>query len=98
MPFYLVERYVPSITPKEVASAAARLGGGSGDGVCHMWTVLIPGEDTCLSLFEAPDAGAVEAANERAGFPLDRIVETSVFMESEGAGPGGGQAVQEVEA
>jgi hypothetical protein len=79
MSFFLVERYVPSMSAADVASAAARLAEGSGDGVRHLYTVLIPGEDTCLSLFEAPDATAVDAANERARFPADRIVEAAVF-------------------
>jgi hypothetical protein len=41
--------------------------------------VLVPDEETCLSVFEAADAGAVDEANERAAFPLDRIVEVEVF-------------------
>lgn len=79
MRHYLVERYVPSMTEDEVASAAARLTEAAGDEVRHLWTVLVPGEDTCLSAFEAPYASAVEAANARAKFPLDRIVEAAVF-------------------
>ena len=79
MAFYLVERYVPSMSAAEVAQAAARLAEAAGDEVRHLYTVLILEEDTCLSLFEAPDAPAVEAANAKAGFPVDRIVEAAVF-------------------
>jgi len=82
MTFYLVERYLPSMGLPEVAQATGRLPGDHG--VRHLWTVLIPGEDTCLSLFEAPDSGAVRLANERAAFPLDRIVEASLFPEAIG--------------
>jgi hypothetical protein len=39
----------------------------------------VAGEETCLSVFEAADAQAVEAANRRAGFDLDRIVEVELF-------------------
>ena len=52
------------------------------DGVRHLYSVLVSGEDTCLSVFEAPDVRAVEVANEWAGFPLDRIVEVSVYGET----------------
>lgn len=79
MGFYLVERYVPSMSAAEVAQAAARLAETAGEEVRHLYTLVVLDEDTCLSLFEAPDARAVEAANERARFPLDRIVQAAVF-------------------
>src|SRR5881392_4183711 len=81
MGFYMVERYVPAMTGPEVASATARLAGAVSDGVRHLYSVLVSGEDTCLSVFEAPDVRAVEVANEWAGFPLDRIVEVSIYGE-----------------
>jgi len=37
-------------------------------------------DDTCLSVFEAPDAHAVAAVNEYAGVPVDRIVEAEWFF------------------
>ncbi|MEP6639221.1 MAG: hypothetical protein ABJC39_07705, partial [Chloroflexota bacterium] len=45
--------------------------------VRHLWTIQVAGEDTCLSVFEAPDAAAVTAANTQAGFHVDRVVEVS---------------------
>ena len=81
MAFYLVERYVPSVSAVEIARSVARLTDAAGDDVRHLYTLLVLGEDTCLSLFEASGAGAVEAANERAEFPLDRIVQAAVFEE-----------------
>ena len=47
--------------------------------VRHVLSVLVHGEDTCLSIFEAPDPGAIERVAERAGFPLDRIVEATAY-------------------
>lgn len=79
MAFYLVERYVPSMTTAELAAAMARLGALSDDAVRHVWTIVVRDEDTCLSVFEGPDAAAVEAANARASFPLDRVVEVTPF-------------------
>jgi hypothetical protein len=79
--FYLVERYVPSMTPDELAIAVARLDELSGV-ARHVWTVLVRDEDTCLSVFEASDADAVEAANALANFHLDRIVEVTALESS----------------
>jgi hypothetical protein len=45
----------------------------------HIGTVVIAAEDTCLSLFEAADAGSVAAAIEATGLPADRIVEAEWF-------------------
>ncbi len=84
MPIYLVERYVPSMTEHDVASATTRVGGIADVEARHLWTVLVPGEDTSLSLFEAPDAAAVEAANARASLPVDRIVRVALFASPAG--------------
>ena len=77
MAFYLVERYVPSMTAAELAAAMLRIGELPHHDVRHLWTVLVRDEDTCLSVFEGPDAAAVEEANARARFPLDRVVEVT---------------------
>ncbi len=73
---YLVERYVPSVGPSELTSAAARLDQLCDDEVRHVTTVVL-GEDTCISHIEAPDQAAVQSLNERAGFSFDRIVEVA---------------------
>jgi hypothetical protein len=75
--FYLVERYVPSLTDRDLATALARVDELPAGPVRHLWTVLILGEDTCLSVFEAPDLTAVEAANTRAAFHFDRVVQVT---------------------
>jgi hypothetical protein len=84
--FFLVERYVPSMSEAEVARAAARLSEAAGDEVRHLYTLLVLEEETCLSLFEAPDTGAVETVNARADFQVDRIVETTLIVSEEGRG------------
>jgi hypothetical protein len=76
--FFLVERYVPSLSASDVDAATARLDGMADGQTRHLGTLLIPGEDTCLSLFEAPDPVSVETVNDRAGFVLHRIVEVTV--------------------
>jgi hypothetical protein len=80
MGFYLAERYVPSMTTADVGAAIDRLDRAVADEpVRHVLSVLVHGEDTCLSIFEAPDSGAIERVSERAGFPLDRIVEATAY-------------------
>ncbi|HXG26664.1 MAG TPA: nickel-binding protein [Candidatus Binatia bacterium] len=80
MAYFLVERFVPSLASQDVGAAVARLDEGGGDRPArHLWTALIATEETCLSLFEAPDPEAVAEINRVAGFDFDRVVEASVF-------------------
>jgi hypothetical protein len=41
--------------------------------------MVVPDEETCLSVFEAADTDALAALNRRAEFPLDRIVEVRLL-------------------
>jgi hypothetical protein len=84
--FFLVERYIPSINSSSVELGARRLAETADGSARHLITLLMAGEETCLSVFEASDLSAVEAANERAGFELDRIVEVEMFRAAP-AGP-----------
>ena len=77
MAYYLVERYVPSMSGADLAAAIRRVEDEAGDGVRHVWTVVVGAEDTCLSVFEGPDAESVRGVNLRAGFHLDRVVEVT---------------------
>jgi hypothetical protein len=77
--FFLVERYLPGIAPAWVEAAVDRLGRGDDGRVRHLCTLRVAEEETCLSVFEAPDALAVAATNEDAGFRLDRIVEVEWY-------------------
>jgi hypothetical protein len=73
--FFLVERYTPLMDTASIEAASRRLD-QAGDGATrHVCTVLIVGEEICLSVFEAPDDRAVEEINDRARFGHDRIVE-----------------------
>jgi len=89
--FFLVERYIPSISSSSVKSAARRLAETSDGSARHLITLLVADEETCLSVFEAADAQAVETANQQAHFGLDRIVEIELFRAS-GRLPSGGRA------
>lgn len=85
--FFLVERYLPSIRAGSVESAARRLAAAPEGLARHVVTVLVAQEETCLSVFEATDAVAVQTANDLADFELDRIVEVEVFSGTLAARP-----------
>src|SRR3990170_2027999 len=77
--FFLVERYIPSMSSGSVGPAIQRLRQSAPGAARHLYSVFEKDEEPCLSVFEAADARAVEAANERARFEVDRIVEVEVF-------------------
>jgi hypothetical protein len=81
--YFLVERYVPSIGSGTVESAVRRLNESREEGARHLLTFLLVDEETCLSVFEASDVRAVDTANERARFELERIVEVELFSGSD---------------
>jgi hypothetical protein len=76
--YFLVERYLPEADIRSVV-AATQQQAGTLDHPRHIGTVLITAEETCLSVFEATDAGSVAAAIEAAGLAADRIVEAEWF-------------------
>jgi len=76
--FFLVERYLPAVDARSIASTIELLTGFPG-GARHVGTVVIADEDTCLSVFEATDAPSVAAVNQAAGLRVDRIVEAEWF-------------------
>ncbi len=77
--YFLVERYVPSTTLAAIDAATGRVSEASGRDVRHVLTLFVPGEETCLSVFEARSSNAVEAVNRQADFPVDRIVEVRLL-------------------
>ena len=78
---YVVERYLPGITPDQLSAAAGSAKSTTaqmaeeGTPVRYLRSTFIPGEEKCFCLFEGPSAEAVRAANERAELPYERIVE-----------------------
>ncbi len=43
-------------------------------GVRHVESIVIPGDETCLSVFEGPDADTVRDANEACRLPTGRVL------------------------
>ena len=78
---FLVERYLPGITPDQLTAAAGSAKSATaqmteeGTPVRYLRSTFIPGEDKCFCLFEGPSADAVKTANDRAQIPYERIVE-----------------------
>lgn len=78
---YLVERYLPGITPEALKDAATRAKltttemTKEGPPVRYRRSTYVPGEEKCFCLFDAPSAEAVREANDRAQIPFERIVE-----------------------
>jgi hypothetical protein len=77
--YFLVERYIPSTSAAAIEAATERLAASGDSAVHHLVTLVVPDEETCLSIFQAADADAVAALNRRADFPLDRIVEVRLL-------------------
>lgn len=81
MPVYLVERSLPGAQVEHIAAAQKRaIEDGKaltaeGKSVRYIRSTFIPGEQTCMCLFEAATADLVREANERAEVPFTRIVE-----------------------
>lgn len=77
--YFLVERYIPSTSVATIEAATARLTDPIDPAVRHVVTLVVPDEETCLSVFEATSTDAVAQLNRRAAFALDRIVEVRVL-------------------
>ena len=83
MPKYMVERHLPGFKADQLPSAAAlakRVTGEmtkEGTPVRYLGSTFVPGEERCMCLFEGPSVDAVRRANERAGLPLQRIIEAT---------------------
>ncbi len=74
---YLVEVFQPGTRPLDTARPrrAAEELARKGTAVRYVRAIYVPDDEICLHLFEAPSAGAVAAAAERAELLADRIVE-----------------------
>ena len=85
MGLYLVERYLPGITPDELARARERLRGAAaalrtaGQPVRYLGSTFVPQEESCFCQFEASSAELVERACRNADVPFARITEARAY-------------------
>jgi hypothetical protein len=76
----MVERVVPGATMEAVeairraAEQACRAVAVEGQPVRYLRSIFTPGDSRCRCLFEAPSADLVQAVNEAAQLPYNRIV------------------------
>ena len=80
---YLVELYVPCTEPEGAgrlaasANRTARELTAAGTRVRLVRSIFVPGDETCLFLFEAASIDDVHKAARRAALPFDRVIETA---------------------
>jgi hypothetical protein len=77
---YVVELYRPSSCVEPLRGVADRLRtsaaelGGERAAVRYVGTIFLPGDETCLHVFEAPCEADVQAVAELAAIEVDRVV------------------------
>lgn len=78
MDVFVVERFLVGWSPDEVDDLVRRLDDLGPQlarlGARHLESIVIPSDETCLSVFEAPDAERVAAANEFCALPTGRVL------------------------
>jgi len=74
---YLVECYWPGVSETRLADAIARVAvePGSGDGVRWLDSILVPADETVLSVFGGATAAVIGQAAGQARLPAERVVE-----------------------
>jgi hypothetical protein len=79
---YAAKCYWPQVTAREVEFAASRaireaqLASRAGARVGYVGSMLFPDDDLVLCLFESSSATPVNEANERAGIPCERLMQS----------------------
>ena len=76
--------YLPGISQTEIAEATTRAATVSQEGspVACLGSIAFVDDQVVLWLFEAPSRVAVSKANERAGIPCERVMETQLDLPS----------------
>ena len=82
MPEFMVERYLPNLTPDGVREQVRREKQVAG--LRHVRTTYLRDDELCFSLFEGPSRAAVADANDRTGMAYVRITEAFDVTDEEG--------------
>lgn len=89
MPKYMVERSLPGFTNEQLPGAAGAAKQATaemtaeGTPLRYLRSTFVPSEQKCFCLFEGNSESAVQAAQERAGLPYDRIYEAEFITADE---------------
>jgi hypothetical protein len=82
---FVVERNLVGWTGEEIDELERRCDGAAPEftkrGVRYVDSIVIRDDETCLSLFEGPDAETVRVANQACGLPTGRVL-PAVFQHS----------------
>jgi hypothetical protein len=73
VPLFVVERFLPALTPEGVQAQAQR--DQAAAGIRHLRTTYLRDDELCFSLFEADSSETVRRANDEIGMPYERITE-----------------------
>ncbi len=79
MPRYMVERYLPGLTPEMLRAAATRAKHATaemtqeGTPVRYLRSTFVPSEAKVFCLFEGSSPEVIKEANDRAQIPFERI-------------------------
>jgi hypothetical protein len=77
VPSFILETYVPRLSPDDLERLAKRAERATlGTQVDHVRSYLIPEDDMCMHVFEAPSLAAVRDLADGAGIEAERIVHT----------------------
>ena len=82
---YMVERYLPGVTARQLDEASTRLAAAAKELAAHgvevryISSTFIPEEESCFCSFEGGDMNDVRRTCEQAGVPFARIVQTRDF-------------------
>jgi hypothetical protein len=83
MATFLVERFLVDWTPGEVRALLASAADCACEleqlGVHHLGSVVVPGDEACLSLYDGPDAEAIRTAEQRCGLPAGRVLAADAY-------------------
>jgi hypothetical protein len=75
---FVVERFLVGWSADEVEDLVHRLDDAgprlAEQGVRHLDSIVIPGDETCLSVFAGPDADTVRSANVELALPVGRVL------------------------
>ena len=91
MPDYLVERYLPGLTPADVHAAIRRTTAvaeemaADGIPIRYLTSAFIADEEACFCQFKALSRETVAEANERAAFPYARILAVDLASSAQGS-------------
>lgn len=77
MPGFILETYTPRLSSSDLDDLVGRAKRATtGTQVSHVRSYLVPEDEMCMHVFEAPSGAAVHDVAARAGLEIERIVQT----------------------